>query len=250
MPRTHLTVATLVRNEANRFLPSALRCWQSFADSIVFLDDNSTDNTRDLAAEAGAIVHRRDASPMWGEESLARQQLWDLALEHTPDGGHVLFLDADMIPARNPRDLLQGNCDAWAFPLYDLWEEKRGKLYYREDNYWCGHLHPRIWLIRKPSVQDWAWNARGIHCGHLPLNYSVRAAGIAPLDMSLLHFAYLTPELRREKGLQYGKTERIMSPFEVRHAQSITDASPRLLPLPFTPQYTLTREVMEVQNVA
>lgn len=249
MPR-HLTVVSMVRNEGGRFFRDALSIWNQFADLILVLDDDSTDNTRELAVEAGAIVKCRQSKPAWGNEAPARKELWDFAMDVAPDDGWLLFLDADMIPARSPRELLAStSSDAWAFVLFDLWAEKQGKLYYREDAYWQGHLHPRIWLIKKPKPQDWTWNDRGIHCGHLPLNFSLqKGAGLAPFDMGLLHGAYLTEALREAKRGLYGAVSTISTSHEVRHAQSIMDPNPRLLPLPFTPEYTLS--LPEARNAA
>lgn len=161
-------------------------------------------------------------------------------MESTPDDGWVLFLDADMIPARNPRELMQGSSDAWAFVLFDLWEDRNGKFYYREDKYWQGHNHPRIWMVKKQSRKDWTWNDRGIHCGHLPSNFSLqKGAGIAPYDMGLLHFAYVTPALRNAKRAQYGDVSSISTSHEQRHAASIIDPNPRILPLSFTPEFRI-----------
>ena len=98
-----LTIATIVRNEANRFLPSALAAWSSFADRIVVLDDGSHDGTPELCEEAGCEVHRRDAR-MFGVEWQARRELWHLAC---PGADWVVWLDADQVPSCDPRPHLK-----------------------------------------------------------------------------------------------------------------------------------------------
>jgi hypothetical protein len=147
------------------------------------------------------------------------------------------------VTARDPRPLMDGTCSGWAFPLFDVWGEKDGRLLYRHDNFWRGHEHPRVWMIRRPVQSDYVWNARGLHCGHLPSNlHFSRGIGIAPLDFSLLHFAYSDPFLRAEKHAQYLAKADILSLNERAHAASIADPHPNLYPVPFTPDYTLTRD--------
>ena len=239
MPTPKLLVAALVRNEAGRFLPSALAAWQDFADDVLILDDNSTDNTRELARSFGCIVHKRDSEPMWGRESLARQQLFDLACQHTQPGDYVFVLDADMTPARNPRSMMLNQPGAVAFRLFDMWSPRM----YRDDAYWNAHNHPRIWMFRRPERSDWTWNDRGIHCGHLPSNFTIdRQSAVAPWDMGILHFAYSDPELRAAKYAQYASQFHQLGPHEQRHAESIMDPNPRLVPLYFECEYGLVKE--------
>ena len=188
---SELTVAVLARNEATRFLPSALSAWSDFADRIILLDDSSTDNTKQLAQDAGALVFDvGGCAPMWGNESPARQMLFDLACEFTAPDGWILILDADMTPARDPRPLMDGTTGAWAFRLYDLWGEENGRPLYRWDGMWRAHESPRIWMFKNPGRGDYVWNARGIHCGHLPANLEIaRGIGTAPLDFFLVALA-------------------------------------------------------------
>lgn len=232
---SQLIVAALVRNEADRFLRSALRAWSEFADRIVILDDNSTDKTVEVARsfEKAVVLERYGASEaMWGRESQARRELWDAALENSEPGDAILWLDADMVPMRDPRDLLDPGIDSYLFTLYDLWgEDERGRLLYREDAYWRGHMNPRVWMIRRPHELKVEWNARGVHCGHLPANWTSERAMFVPPQWALLHYGYFDPADRHAKYAQYAKVMHQLSQHEWEHARTIVSANPFVKPL-------------------
>jgi hypothetical protein len=235
---TCLWVASLVRNEANRFLPRALDVWRDLADEILVLDDCSDDGSDEIARRAGAYVSCRfPGMRAWGTEAPARRELWDLAWNSASEGDYILFLDADMIPARNPRPLMDTEADSVFFVLYDLWSPTT----YREDDFWQGHLHHRLWMVRKRETNlAWTWSARGIHTGHVPLNYPLGTVAFAPPDFGLLHGAYMTPELRRAKHDAYLSVSAQLAPHEIAHARTIIDETPATFPLPFAPEYTLS----------
>ena len=157
---------------------------------------------------------------MWGKEAPARAELWDWAAKEAGNGW-VLVCDADMELVGDPRPLLDTwEVNSWAWVLYDLWDDGQ----YREDQFWRGHLHPRVWLVRPSAVpRDYQaeWAPRGLHCGHLPANFPVHA-GIAP-NLYWKHYAYVTPDLRKVKHAQYLMNAAHLSPFERAHAQSILD---------------------------
>jgi glycosyltransferase involved in cell wall biosynthesis len=237
-----LIVASMVRNEADRFLRSAISVWQEFADDILILNDGSTDDTKEICEDLGTyVVDAEMDENAWGKEALTRAKLFNVALERATARDYILFLDADMVPARNPRSLMDTDVDAVGFVLYDLWANTDGRLYYRNDAFWQGHLVPRVWMIRKPEIPErgWSWNDRGIHCGHLPLNLSTPRIAAAPLQYGLLHYAYLTPSLRAQKSSEYLSVRSQLTTFEVAHAASILDPTPQVSPLAFTPEYEL-----------
>lgn len=220
-----LVVATLARQEAgpDRCFARVLRRASEFADAILVLDDNSTDGTAQIARDHGAIVKRRElATPAWGNEAAARQELWDFALEHCPDADSwVLINDADQELVGDVRSLcLTREVNCWSFVLYDLWSQTE----YREDQFWRGHLTPRPWLFAPRRVpQGWTpeWSGRGIHPGHFPPNLPL-VPGLAPPDAFYwLHYAYATQEARERKLAQYRQQFHQMSPFERAHAESI-----------------------------
>ena len=229
----------MIRNEMHRFLPRTLEVWNDFSDSLIILDDGSTDGSREAAESAGAYLvddALQSKKVAWGNEAPTRKLLFETAWERTAEGDYIFFLDADMIPARCPRPIIDGEGETFAFALYDLWEPKR----YRDDSYWAGHFHPRPWMIKRTSEEGpWEWNERGIHCGHFPLNLRLSKIRYAPQDFSILHYAYVTSALRKAKHKQYVKVRKQLSDFEWAHVESILRPEPTLKDLPFEPEYTL-----------
>jgi len=234
----NLTVATMVKDEIDRFWPKALEVWNDFSDSIIVLDDGSTDGTREAAQNAGAYIVAVEAQSKaaWGNESPKRQLLFEEVWKRTAEGDYIFFLDADMIPARCPRAIIDEEGETFAFGLYDLWEPKR----YRDDSFWAAHFHPRPWMIKRTNEEGpWEWNQRGIHCGHFPLNLRLSRIRYAPEDFSILHYAYVTPELREAKYKQYQSVRTQLSYLEWAHVESILEPNPKLRDLPFIPEYDL-----------
>jgi hypothetical protein len=239
-----INVACLVRDEAEKFWPRALRAWSSFAKDIIVLDDGSSDATVEIAREHDALVIHRDdgVAPAWGAEGDARDQLFREAWTITRVGDYILILDADMVPARDPTPLTDTGAAAVAFGLYDLWHaDDLGRLWYREDRFWRGHHTPRIWMVRK--TKDFEPHASGgrrdIHTGHLPSDLTFDTIAYAPRDFSLLHYAYVTPELREDKYAAYASVSDRLTDFERAHAISIRDPEPSVFCLPFSPALTL-----------
>lgn len=234
-----LVVSCLAKDESARYWRSALAQWSRFADKILVLDDNSSDSTPIIAEEMGAHVRARESEEnAWGAESHARAEQWEMALDYTSPGDLIFILDADMVPARDPRDLIVEGADTYFFALYDLWSP----THYRSDFWWRAHLNPRPWLVKRPPNSFEAeWPARGIHTGHLPSNWTPQHSIIAPSSHALLHTAYMDERDRQAKWSSYLKVGAQLNPQEFTHAQSILDPSPALEALRFVPQYTLTR---------
>ena len=263
---SRLIVSCLAKNEASKYWKSCIDAWSQFADKILVLDDSSTDETREVALQSPIVtLATRDPSESaWGAESPARALQWQMAMEHSSEGDFIFVLDADMVPANDPRDLLNDECDTYFFALYDLWDslsivrcqhdapyclaaqecECPGihRLYYRDDHFWQGHNNARAWMVRRPPDSFVAeWGGRGIHCGHLPPNWRATAPYFAPRDYSLLHYAYADARDREAKWTQYSEVGKLLSTSEFTHAQSILDPNPSLKLLPLVPRWPLQR---------
>ena len=233
-----ITVAALIKNERGRFLTKALEAWGTFANEIVVLDDASSDGSKEECARLGARVFDGDlTSAAWGAETPARRKLFDIAWTHTPVDGYIFVLDADMTPAKDPRPLTETGAGGIFFRLFDLWEPTK----FRSDDFWRGHLFPRLWMIRRlPGSSDsFEWGTRGIHSGHFPASLECDSFAWAPEDFSLLHYAYVDEALREEKYVRYASVASDLTSFERAHARSILDPEPSLVRLPFDPELSL-----------
>jgi hypothetical protein len=216
-----VTVATLVKNELDRFLPSWMDAVEQFADRVVIIDNGSTDGSGEYLKERGCEVTKGDYPP--DRLGAGKQAVFDKAL----DGSEwVVCIDADQIPANDFRPYLEGN---WAaFNVYDLWSSS----HYRVDGMWTAHKRWFWHIINVKDLQgyDWKWGNPGWHGSHCPMN--VHDLGDAPLilppECGLLHYAYTTADFRKSKWKHYIKMSGQLTASEREHALSIQTPVPRL----------------------
>lgn len=224
---TRLVSAILARNEAapDRYFARVIQHCQAFSDIVLVLDDASTDDTAQVAADLGCTVYTRArAGGFWGEnETQPRRELWESAAKLAEDGW-ILICDADMLLQGDVRALCESwDAAAWAFPLVDLWDSEET---FRIDGPWgFGPRTPRPWLFRPSALREpaqWPEN-RGIHTGHAPINFgNAGPTFVAPADVYWKHLSYLKREHRLHKHAQYVSVADL-TPFERAHAESIVD---------------------------
>ena len=127
-----------------------------------------------------------------------------------------MILDGDPRPLATSWD-----CDAWAWPLRDLWD---GEHTFRVDGPWgYGPVTPRPWMFRPSALREapiWHTN-RKLHTGHCPANWT-GLTGVAP-QLVWHHLSYARADHRALKHAQYLAHAASLSPFELAHAQSIAD---------------------------
>lgn len=215
-----LVTAILAKDEAARDLRVCIGRCLEFSDEVLLLDDGSTDQTPKIAEEMGCLVKHRVKPGAWGNESAARQELWERGAKLAKDGW-LLIADADMILHGDPRPLCETwDLTGWAFILRDLWSDSE----FRVDGPWAaGPQFARPWLFRPSACPKPEWNPREIHTGHCPSNFPL-AIGVAPPDTYWWeHRAYLTAERRVTKHAQYMSKKDLLSPQEFQHAMSIIE---------------------------
>ena len=220
MPK--LVTGLLVKNEADKFLERVLRRCLEFSDSVLVLDDGSTDGSERIAWRLDCEVKQRAETGMWGNEAPARAELWDWMAREAGEDGWALVCDADMELVGDPRPLtLSRQHNSWAWVLYDMWSPKE----YRKDGFWQGHTAPRPWMFKPSALGNQApiWPARGLHTGHAPLNFPYNTGILDNQQYFWLHLGYITPALREAKYQQYLSKKDQLSPFELAHASSIVD---------------------------
>ncbi len=200
----------VARNEADRYLDAVLSSLPT--TSIHVYDDQSTDDTAELARSHGAVVTER---PWWvstfeANEGQFRQAAWDafeLAMQPQP-GDWVLAIDCDEFLVA-PGDVRQAVQDAmesadvmWSaavkLPIPEVFEVRQDGPYVRINGYWDTLSAPRLFRYRERG----RFSARSMGCGSVPtyvdLGMAVDSGGLA-----LAHYGYATAGDRRAKYDRY-----------------------------------------------
>ena len=95
---TRLSVLMVVKNEADRYLAQALAHATEYADDIFVYDDQSTDNSYEIASEYATAIVRPDSVPTFlKHEGRFRQAALDMMIEELrlQGGDWIHVLDAD-----------------------------------------------------------------------------------------------------------------------------------------------------------
>jgi len=225
-----ITLAMLVRNEADRYLRRVLEHARHFIDTAVVLDDASDDNTVEVCRETLRdipLVLVSNKEPSFHNEIALRKQLWDLAVGTDP--AWILILDADEIfedRAVKELRLLAANpdVDVYAFRLYDMWDEK----HYREDAYWRAHHYYRPFMVRYLRDFPWEWQETPQHCGRFPQNITRLRWATSPLRVK--HLGWIKAADRLAKYCRYKRLDPLGQYGIKEQYLSILDPKPNLVP--------------------
>ncbi|NLT95451.1 MAG: glycosyltransferase [Clostridia bacterium] len=224
-----LTLAMLVRNEANRYLPEVLKHASEYIDEAVILDDASEDNTVEVCRNILQGIPLRltsNAYPGFHNEIALRKQLWELTISTNPDW--ILCLDADEIFENRVTDEIpllinQPYYDYFAFRLYDFWSP----THYREDKYWEAHKYYRPFLIRYQPRFPYKWKESPLHCGRFPANITDLPGAVSQLRVK--HLGWSTAEDRLKKYQRYMEQDPQGKYGIMEQYQSILDPNPNLI---------------------
>lgn len=213
---TKLFAHVVVRNEADRFLQSCLAWNSQWFEEVHVYDGNSTDSTREIAAQfTDKIgVHPDGSVGFYEHEGQYRQYAWDNfeKLCGPEDGDWVLALDADEFLVgthghENPFDALAELADATINTKYKSVQIVRGEVWdasgevplVRIDGEW-GRDRPVRYVRWEPNgkIQE-----AKLGCGSIP-DYG--RIGLSNLHMcSILHYGYsVEGEAERKHSLYSG----------------------------------------------
>lgn len=199
----------VIRNEADRYLAASCAHLRAVADRVFVFDDQSSDDSRDVAIDAGAVVHIRPSSvPSFAEsERACRQAAWR-AIEHLVEPGDwVVSIDADeFVVSRNgasPRDVILAaigqaddeSCDTVEFPVAEVFGMLGNRPLVRTDGEW-GRIRARRLMRWKPGLSF----PEGRVTPSIPTSHG---ATLRVGEPSILHAGYLRVGDRFEKHARY-----------------------------------------------
>lgn len=224
-----LTLAMLVRNEADRYLPEVLKHAASYIDQAVILDDASEDNTVAVCKSILKDIPLKlvtNSEPGFTNEVQLRAQLWNLTTATNPDW--ILCLDADEILENKVSEeiqflLNQPYYDHYAFRLYDFWDQD----HYREDEYWQAHNFYRTFLVRYQPHFNYFWKDSPLHCGRFPHNIADLPGAVSRLRVK--HLGWASPADRLKKYQRYMELDPEGKFGIIEQYKSILDPHPNLI---------------------
>lgn len=187
------------------FLKKCIDSILPFCDGIIVLDDDSTDDSYELANSEKTLM-RVSKERMFFDDLGNRNILLDLVSFFCADW--CLFLDSDewMSNKWNDLNIVMKNTeiDIVSFWILNLWDSED---YYRADMYDESFAQYGFWVRwrmfrNKGRMQIYSPEGRKLHFASTPYfsNYHVS-------NTVLLHAGYLTKEYRSNKFLFYGKED-------------------------------------------
>lgn len=194
----NIIVGMLTKNEMCNFLEGSINAVSKLADTIMIVDDGSTDGTPDYLEQKGAFICRNYKSQFEENESILREQLFKLCTLNADHGDIILIIDADEIidsPEYAKAFLMDTDSPLITARLYDMWTP----THYRSDNMW--RAHEQMWPIgiKYDSAFNYVFNKAHVHCGRLPQN----VGGSFQYLSRIKHMGWSNPELRQRKYERY-----------------------------------------------
>ncbi len=225
-----------VKNEG-WILPTYLSSVKKIVDKIISIDDGSTDNSKKILQNAGALVYenKKIVKSGWAEHSI-RQKLLQLGREH--GGTHFICLDADEIFSENfikngrqsIKNLKPGQ--KLFFRWVNLWKSTQE---YRNDSSPFGKvIKDFIFCDDKNSLHDYAF----LGVGRTPGKASPEKSIFWPeKEGVIIHFQFSAWKMTQLKQAWYRCSELIKADRNVKrinntYAISLDNPTAKLSPIP------------------
>ena len=204
-----------LKNE-ERWIEKSLDAASSICDSIVVIDNGSTDNTVKICKSFPKVVEVRNQHSLPFDDTRDKNTLLQMALERDPD--YVLTLDGDEILQVDAKDLFFEELTI-LYPEKAIFEFEFLYMWDKPDQYRYDGSYSMEWFGRllkiSPQPADLKFDPTNYpgngHCPHLPqksvgLNKSVRSR------MKIFHYGFFDEGLRQEKFQRYNRD--YPSPYE------------------------------------
>ena len=203
-----------VKNES-RWIKQVIESISELCDAGIFvLDDNSTDNTRELCREAGAPVYMREFCPGIGLDE-ARDKNWlmdQIVRFHEPNW--ILCIDGDEELEPNGAEKIRAairdaSMESFTLRVPYLWDSPDQ---WRVDGIYRDVRRHSIFRPRSQyrfkSLYSGAKQPvhTGLHCSNSPL-WQMSPETCGNLDVALLHYGYMYQEDRVRKYHWYNKID-------------------------------------------
>ena len=224
-----IVLSMVVHNEGSRYLRKMLSHAVQYVDEVLIIDDASTDNTVAVCEEILKNVPHKiiiNKNSMFANEYKLRMKQWKETVKLNP--GWILNLDADeifedSIIEKMPFMVRNKNVDAYAFRLYDMWNETQ----YRDDSYWHAHDHYTPYLIRYFKSFRPHFKKTRQHCGRFPKN--IWRLQHINSDIRLKHYGWADEESRINKYQRYKQLDKECRYGIKEQYESILDKNPNLV---------------------
>lgn len=184
-----------IKNE-QRFIGKVLDSLVPAVDRIFVLDDQSTDQTRDICRSYRQVTLFE--SPFDGTVNEVRDKNWLLERveKEVPAGTYLIAIDGDEEVAPGGAAIIQEiaskprNSDAFQFRVLYLWDSPRQ---IRVDGVYRDFHRPSMFRLR-PGARFHSGAGGGFHCGNVP-----QPQHMGRCDVQLLHYGYMLKSDRKRK---------------------------------------------------
>jgi glycosyltransferase involved in cell wall biosynthesis len=198
----------VIKNEADRYLDSCLNWMSKFFDEIFIYDDQSSDNSIEIAKNYGKVMVRPDnVSSFIEDESKFRFAAWSSFEEIlNPIPGEWIFsFDADefIVNGNNIQKAInyakQKNFVGISIPFPEIFDIIDNIPYIRIDGFWNKIRGPRLFEYRNNGK----WNTKSMGCGSEPTYVAAGPISQMNFDIHVLHYGYANKNDRDEKWNRY-----------------------------------------------
>lgn len=180
----------------------------SMVDEVIVFDDNSTDNTAEIAQKFSNVVYHKS---QWQTLDEARDRQWMLDKARELKADWCWIMDHDEMPSdklyRDIRTIVENanpEKDLYSFKICHLWNSEKQ---FRTDGLWGQFWQGRLFRVRKQMVikSNQTAGDANYHCsahGDIPVQC------IEMLPYSIYHYGNMDKNVRFKKYLWYTANDK------------------------------------------